>query len=76
MNLCFNRPPTTNMNYSLWSEILATLYSTQNIFHGEFQNQKKTTQVLSVYRKCSFHVYIKCLIVLSWKVMIKQRGSE
>ena len=60
----------------LWSKILTTLFSTHKIFHGEFQNQKKTTQALSVYRKDTFHVYIKCLIVISWKVTIKRRGSE
>ena len=43
--------------YSLWSLILATLYSTQKIFHGKFQNQKRTTQALSVYRKGTFHIY-------------------
>ena len=35
-----------------------------NIFHNKFQNQRKTTQALSVYRKGTFHVYIKCLIVI------------
>ena len=37
---------------------------------------EKNTQALSVYRKGTFHVYIKCLIVISWKVLIKRRGSE
>ena len=48
-------PETCKMKYSLWSLILATLYSTQKIFHSEFQIQKTTTQVLSVYRKGTFH---------------------
>ena len=59
-----------------WSKILTTLFSTQKIFHGKFQSRKKTAQALSVYRKGTFCAYIKCLIVISWKVMIKRRGSE
>ena len=62
--------------YSLWSKILATRFLTHKIFHSEFQNWKKTTQALSVYRKGTFCAYIKCLIVISWKVMIKSRGLE
>ena len=46
----------TNILYSLWSKILAMLFSTHKIFHREFQNWKKLhrpflyiERVLSVY---------------------------
>ena len=39
-------------------------------------NLKKPTQALSVYRKGTFCEYIKCLIVISWKVMIKRDVRE
>ena len=67
---------TLCIHYSLWSLILTTLYSTQKIFHGKFQNWKITTQALSVYRKGTFHIYIKCLIVISWKVTIKNEVQK
>ena len=62
-------------SYSLWSKILATLFPTHKIFHSKFQNQRKTMQALSVYRKGTVCVYIKCLVVISWKVTFKSRGS-
>ena len=36
----------------------------------------KSTQALSVYRKGTFRIYIKCLIVISWKVTIERRGRK
>ena len=42
---------------------------------ANFKTQK-ATQALSVHRKSTFCTYIKCLIVISWKVMIQRRGSE
>ena len=62
--------------YSLWSKLIATLLSTLKISLGEFENRKKSTQALSVYRKGTFCVYIKCLIVASSKVTIKRRSRK
>ena len=69
-------PMKGRVKYSLWSKILTTLFSTLKIFDGKCQNQKKTAQALSVHRKGTFCVYIKCLIVISWKVTIQRRGLE
>ena len=41
-------PEHHESSYSLWSEIVATLHSISKIFLGEFRNQKKSTQALSV----------------------------
>ena len=62
--------------YSLWSEIVATLRTTSKIFLGEFQNRKKSTQALSVYRKGTVCIYNECLIVGSHKVKIERRGEK
>ena len=58
-----------------WSKILATFFYTQNL-PQQISKLEKTTQALSVYRKGTFHAYIKCLIVISWKVTIKRKGLE
>ena len=52
-----------------------TSFYTKNL-PQQISKPEKTTQALSVYRKGTFHVYIKWLIVISWKVMIKKRGLE
>ena len=46
------------------------------MFSGKFQNHKKSTQVLSVYRKGTICVYIKCLIVDSQEVIIERRSKK
>ena len=46
------------------------------IFSGKFQNCQKSTQALSVYRKGTVCVYIKCLIVDSQEVIIERRSQR
>ena len=46
------------------------------IFSGEFQNCKKSTQALSVYREGTVCIYIKCLIVDSQEVIIERRSRK
>ena len=46
------------------------------IFLGKFQNRKKSTQALSVYRKGTFCIYNECLIVALSKVTIKRIGGK
>ena len=62
--------------YSLWSEILATLWFISKKFPRQILKLEKSTQALSVYRKCTFHIYIKCLIATSSKVVIERRGGK
>ena len=64
------------MFYSLWSKIVATLWTMSKIFSGEFQNCKKSTQALSVYRKGTVCIYIKCLIVDLQEVIIERRSQK
>ena len=45
-------------------------------FPRRIRKPEKSTQALSVYRKGTFRVYIKCLIVASSKVTIKRRGRK
>ena len=56
------------ISYSLWSKIVATLWMMSKLFLGEFQNCKKSTQALSVYRKGTVCVYNEFLIKLHMKL--------
>ena len=49
---------------------------TSKIFLGKFQNCKKSTQALSVYRKGTVCVYNECLIVALHKVTIERRCGK
>ena len=50
-------------------------FYTQNL-PGQISKLGKTTQALSVYRKGTFCIYIKCLIVIFWKVTIERRFKK